>query len=406
MSAVAKRNLLNVILPTTGQPTPPPTPAPVYTVNPAITASAIVHTENVGTQGTASNADSYAQQWQQSPDGVGSWTDIAGATALNYTPTPALYQSFLRRRETATGAGGSTVAYSNVSFAVSVPPMTFQVTTTGVNQTLTIAELRTVLNEEVEVTWGDGQSNFYMSTGSTGNQRTHLYAAAGTYNVSINPADLITHLDIRDTKISQVTGANVSVLRNLTNLRILTVPATALQWTVNEAAPMLPLLQYLQIEIQNNFVWTVNGDFPPINDVLNLRSLPGLTWLISAANPLPPLADSITIRDSAGVDYQRVSTDGAAGAAWRLNTCDIIRIETGFTTQMIDDLLLDLYAVFPFRTVPAGTIDLLGGTPANQAPSGVLAAQCPPVTGRAAAYELVNDSCGVSANHWTSVTTA
>jgi hypothetical protein len=84
----------------------------------------------------------------------------------------------------------------------------------------------------------------------------------------------------------------------------------------------------------------------------------------------------------------------------------LVRIENGWSQSMVDDFLLDVYGAFPTRTVSGGTIDLLGGSPANAAPSGVLAAMCPPTTGKAAAYELVNDSCGVSPNHWTSVTTA
>lgn len=399
------RNLLNIILPTTGQPEPPPpTPAPTYTVAPAITAGATVRTSNVGTRGTWDDADTYADQWQYSANGSTGWTDIAGATALNYTPTPGLYRMYLRRRETATGPGGSTEAFSNVSFPVTLPPFTFQVTTTGASQTLTIAELRTVLNEEIEVQWGDGQTSFFMSTGSSGNQRTHLYAAAGTYTVTINPPDLVTHFDIRDTKVTQLAGAQLSLLRVLTNLRILTVPSNVLNWTVSLNDPMIPTLQYLQIEIQNNFVWTVDGDFPAINDVLNLRSLPGLTWAIGPANPMPPLVESLTIRECPGVTYSRISL---TEPTWKVNDLNIVRIESGWTTAMVDDFLLDLYHSFPTRVLGANnTIDLAGGTPANQAPSGVLAAQCPPVTGRAAAYELVNDSCGVSANHWSSVTTA
>lgn len=375
----------------------PPTPAPVYSIQPAITSAAVVNTANVGTRGTASNADSYADQWQSSPDGVGSWADVAGATSLNYTPTPALYNRYLRRRETATGPGGSTVAYSNVSTPVTLPSMVFQVTTTGANQTLTLQEL--TVTESTNVNWGDGQNNNYTGAG----QRTHLYAAAGTYTVTINKPHAVTHFDLRDTKTSSITGGNVSLFRNATNLRFLSI--TALNWTVGAAAPMPPNLQYLQLELTTGVTWVVNADnpMPPINDVLNLRGMTGLTWAIGPTNVIPVGVESLTIRDCPNVSYAVISP---TVPAWKVNDLSIVRIENGWTQAQVDAFLQDVYASFPTRAVGAGTIDLLGGSPANAAPSGVLAAMCPPTTGKARAYELVNDSCGVSANHWTSVTTA
>lgn len=59
------------------------------------------------------------------------------------------------------------------------PEMTFTVTTTSAGQTLTLNELRTAIGETVNVDWGDGQSNDYSSSGSSGNQHTHQYADAG-----------------------------------------------------------------------------------------------------------------------------------------------------------------------------------------------------------------------------------
>jgi hypothetical protein len=84
--------------------------------------------------------------------------------------------------------------------------------------------------------------------------------------------------------------------------------------------------------------------------------------------------------------------------------CGSIRVEAALTQTEVDNILLGLYAGFASKTVTGGTIDLLGQ--GNAAPSGVLQAQCPPTTGYEAAYELVNDSCGVSTKHYTSVTTA
>jgi PKD repeat protein len=354
------------------------------------------------TAGSWTGATSVTAQAQRSDTGVGGWADIGSSWVVGvgtpYTPTYADDGKYFRIKETA--LPGSVEAFSTASLITTTLNMTFQVTTTGASQTLTINELRTVIGQAVNVNWGDSSSNNYTSTGTTGNNRTHLYAAAGTYTVTIDLPKRITHFDIRDTKVSSLTGVQLSKFRELLNLRILTVPDLALNWTVSTTHPMPPLIQYLQVEIQTNLVWAVSttNPMPPINDVLNLRQLPNLTWTINPTTPLPPLVESLTIRDSAGVDY--------TSSAESCLDLSVVRIESGWDTTMLDAFLRDLYIAFPSRTVSAGTVDLAGGSPANGVPSGVLAAMCPPTTGKARAYELVNDSCGVSANHWTSVTTA
>lgn len=79
-----------------------------------------------------------------------------------------------------------------------------------------------------------------------------------------------------------------------------------------------------------------------------------------------------------------------------------LRYENNLTQAQMDSVAAQLYAAFPTRTGINGTIDLLGG--GNAAPSGVSpgGAECPPTTGYNTFYELVNDSCGVSSNHWAS----
>src|SRR5690606_16107062 len=84
----------------------------------------------------------------------------------------------------------------------------------------------------------------------------------------------------------------------------------------------------------------------------------------------------------------------------------ILRYENGLAQADIDAILFELYEAFPNRLswLSGGTIDLLGGD--NEAPTGTLQAACPPTTGREVAYELVNDTCDVSAKHWSSVSIA
>jgi len=73
----------------------------------------------------------------------------------------------------------------------------------------------------------------------------------------------------------------------------------------------------------------------------------------------------------------------------------------GLTQSEVDTILLGFYDAFPSKTNAGGTINLNGS--GNAAPSGTYAAQCPPTTGKNAAYELINDSCSVSPNHWATI---
>ena len=68
----------------------------------------------------------------------------------------------------------------------------------------------------------------------------------------------------------------------------------------------------------------------------------------------------------------------------------------------VNQILADLYAAFPGKTSVGGNLNV-GGT--NAAPSGTYEApaDCGTVTGKHAAYELLNDTCGVSTKHWTTV---
>jgi len=78
-----------------------------------------------------------------------------------------------------------------------------------------------------------------------------------------------------------------------------------------------------------------------------------------------------------------------------------VTITMGLTQSEVDAILLGFWDAFPLKTNTGGTINLNGA--GNAAPSGTYAAQCPPTTGKNAAYELLNDSCNVSANHWAKI---
>jgi len=68
----------------------------------------------------------------------------------------------------------------------------------------------------------------------------------------------------------------------------------------------------------------------------------------------------------------------------------------------VDQILADFYDAFPTKSATNGILKV-GGT--NAAPSGTYQAATanPPTDGKEIAYELLNDSLGVSSKHWATV---
>lgn len=89
-------------------------PPPENTVPPAVTGTPVPPNVLTTDDGTWSyEPDSYAYQWERSPDGVGSWSDIVGETANTYELTAEDEEQYVRCVVTATNATGSTEANSN-----------------------------------------------------------------------------------------------------------------------------------------------------------------------------------------------------------------------------------------------------------------------------------------------------
>jgi hypothetical protein len=127
---------------------------------------------------------------------------------------------------------------------------------------------------------------------------------------------------------------------------------------------------------------------------LQFEDIPTVSWDISAANPINSDTTYLWLVNVPNITF---AADAAFGAD--LNTLAFIN---NLSQAQVDLVLSKLYAAFPTRTAVNGTITVAG---TNAAPSGILQAACPPTTGKEYAYELKNDSCAVSANHWTTVTT-
>ena len=187
------------------------------------------------------------------------------------------------------------------------PVATFTVTTTSA-QTLTLQSLGVAAGETVTVDWGDGQSNDYTGTA----QRTHAYAGAGVWTVTIHTPQHVVALDLRDSKVTTINSADIAGMA----------------------------LTSLYLDMQSATAIVARADWSGVV----VRAVPSPTILL------------------------------------------------GLSQAQVDAVLLGIYDAAPNRTASAGTLNVAGS---NAAPSGTLQAACPPTTGREAAYELVNDSCGV-----------
>lgn len=89
-------------------------PMPINSVAPAITGTLEVGDVLTTTNGTWSDASTYARQWKSSSDGNAPWANITGETGATYTLLVGDVGKFIRCDVTATNANGSNTAMSNV----------------------------------------------------------------------------------------------------------------------------------------------------------------------------------------------------------------------------------------------------------------------------------------------------
>jgi len=334
-------------------------------------------------------------------------------------------------------------------------------TTTGA-ATLTLNRLGAVTGKTIHVDWGDGTSNDYSDNPSS--TRTHAYAGAGTWKVTISPPEAVVNLDLRDTKLScaagqigkmtALTSLNLSNLANatigageiggltsLTDLTMAYIPNATIgageiggligltilhldnipNATIG-AGEIGGLTDLTTVYLSNLANVTVGaGEIGGLTDLtyLNLSNLANVTVGAGEIGGLTDLT-YLNLSNLANVTVGAGEIGGLTDLTYLylINSNNIaaqtglsnllkltwLQYENGLSQAQVDSVLTQLYSAFPTRTGINGTIDLLGDS--NAAPSGTApgSAECPPTTGWNKAYELVNDSCNVSANHWASVT--
>ena len=309
------------------------------------------------------------------------------------------------------------IIFPTIGVAGGVSMLPISATTTGAGQTVTLQRI-TPTGCTATVNWGDGSVST-IADGNTGTT-THVYAAAGSYTISIAPPSKLTYIDLRDTKLSfdstyltrciALASLRIDIGGKFNSANIAGLPITSLHlsfpvagtYTFNSANISAMALTSLTLSL------IVVGTYTFNSSNISTMALTSLYLYLNDAGTYTfdsaHIAGMSTIT-TITIVLHTTNTFTVAQADWDgFPACGTIRVEAALTQTEVDNLLLGLWTGFPSKSVSGGTIDLLGQS--NAAPSGVLQAHCPPTTGYEAAYELVNDSCDVSTKHYTSATTA
>ena len=276
-------------------------------------------------------------------------------------------------------------------------PATFTATTTGA-QTLTLNSFG--VSRETVVDWGDGSSSSYTGTAL----RTHAYAGAGTWTVTIADPLAVTELDVRDNKIT-LSSANVATLTNVATFIAIALKAGTFNSV--DVSAWRPTTFYLY-SMPAGYAGTFNSV-----DVSAWR--PTTFYLSSMPAGYAGTFNSVDVSAWRPTDFGLSSmpagyvvTAGGGFAGW--TTVSAFQMQGNALAQAtVDAILWELYqATATPRTATGGTINV-GGS--NAAPSGTFQApaSCPVTVatpGKEVGHALLNDGCAVGFNRWTTVTTS
>ena len=325
----------------------------------------------------------------------GPYTVIGTSVASPYTDTTGVSGTAYYYVVSSTNACGESAGNSIESHATPVYA-SFLVTTTGINQVLTIAQL--TVSSAMTVDWGDTQTNSYSGAGA----RTHTYAVAGTYTVRFLAPLLVTVLALSDAKVT-LNSAQIKPVSNvgyfeLTGIKAGTFnSADVSNWRPNSFSMYIMPAGYAgTFNSADVSAWTPSTQF-------YVRAMPaGYAGTFNTADTIAWKVTTFRLDTMPTATFTIIVSAGGF-AAWTTTT--MINMSANALTQaQVDRILTDTYTAFATRTATGGSITLSGA--GNSAPSGIFQAQCPPVTGKEHAFELLNDSCLVNpTKKWSTVTT-
>ena len=281
---------------------------------------------------------------------------------------------------------------------IGVRPATWTVTTTGA-ATHTITAL--TVSRQITVDWGDGSTSDYTGSGA----RTHNYAGAGTWTVTIADPLAVTALTLSDNKVT-LNSADIAPMANMVTFNASVLKAGTFDSA--DVAAWRPTYFYMY-SMPTGYAGTFDSA-----DVAAWRpttfymsSMPtGYAGTFDSADVAAWSPETFVLYSMPVGTYTIVITANGF-AAWSTGLSNFQMQGNSLTQAQVDAILWDLYqaAKVP-RTATGGTINV-GGT--NAAPSGTFqAASACPVTsstdGKEIAHELLNDTCAVGFHKWTTVT--
>jgi hypothetical protein len=324
----------------------------------------------------------------------------------------------------------------------------YTVTTTGA-ATHTIYSFGVVASQTCTVHWGDGETNDYTGTA----QRTHNYAAAGVWNVTITNPTAVRTFQMADNKVT-LNSADIAVMSGVTSFTAAILKAGTFDSAdVSAWRPSIFRLYSMPSGYAGTFdsadvsAWrptTFHLYIMPSGYAGTFDSADVSAWRPTDFHLYSMPSGYAGTFDSADVSAWRPTTfylnimpsgyagtfDSADVSAWRpttfhlyimpsatfaltagggfanwTTTTDFRVYSNGLSSAVVDDILYELYqASATPRTATGGAIYIHG---TNAAPTGTFQAAAGAVDGDTAgkevAHELKNDGQAVGFNVWTTV---
>lgn len=304
------------------------------------------------------------------------------------------------------------------------------------SQTVSLYRLDVLPGRTISIDWGDGSVNDYTSS-ANGSAKTHTYGSAGNWVIRISSALDVIEIYLTDIRLR----FNSSSLRwfgdNLASVSLQSLFSPVIN---SEDMAHLKLSEKLQLSgnragtyniNSNHFVsytlskilqlnFSVNGTYNinsshfvgySLNDLLGLNFTWNGTYNINSIHfAAYPLASWLSLGFSTPGTYnintshfanvtvnQKYILNFPITGTYNVERADFVRqtrinsvtIRLGtLPSSDVDKILLGFYDALPSRTAIVGTIDLTG----NSAPTGIYRSMIPPVTGKEAAYALLDEN--------------
>ena len=266
--------------------------------------------------------------------------------------------------------------------------------------TLTLTKLDVIANEGIRINWGNTTANNYTDEGA----RSRAYTGAGTYTVRVINARALTYV-----------GFNSAILVNFNsnifkkcgdNLASIYLSGNLVTPTINSAD-----MAHLKLNSQLYLYFTQSGNYTINSSHFSAYTLSYQLFLYFTQSGDYTIDSShfsaYTLNSQLYLYFPQVGDYTISRSDFTYYTCPTVNIIlNGITETQVDNILLGFYDSLPLKTNDNGALTI-----AYTAPSGLYQAPAScaigALTGKEAAYELLNDSCGRASGatkKWATVT--